>query len=103
LEPGKRPYYGSSGFLFTDSTVPVYKKKRKNGKWVGEYTYEDVKDAQDIVNLITVSNDSENLSDYAYWGSMTELFRGSVEHIIKTFPGRLRSTKKKLSIHHHWP
>jgi hypothetical protein len=103
LEPGKRPYYGSSGFLFTDSTVPVYKKKRKNGKWVGEYTYEDVKDAQDIVNLISVSSDSENLSDYAYWGSMTELFRGSVEHIIKTFPGRLRSTKKRLNIHHHQP
>lgn len=103
LEPGKRPYYGDYGFLFTDSTIPVYKKKYKNGKWVGEYTYEDVKNAEEIVNRITVNTDSENLSDYAYWGSLTELFRGSVEHIIKTFPGRLRSTKKTLSIHHHWP
>lgn len=103
LEPGKRPYYGSSGFLFTDSTIPVYKKKRKNGKWVGEYTYQEVKNAEDVINLIKVNTDSENLSDYAYWGSMTELFRGSVEHIIKTFPGRLRSTKKTFSIHHHWP
>ena len=101
LEPGKQPYYGSSGFLFTDNSIPVYKKKRENGKWVGKYTYEDVKDSEDIVNLIKVNTDSENLSDYAYWGSMTELFRGSVEHIIETFPGRLRSTKKKLSIHHH--
>ena len=103
LEPGKRVYYGNSNFIFTESTFPVYKKKRKNGKWVGEYTYEDVRNAEDLVNIIKVNTDSENLSDYAYWGSMVELFRGSVEHIIRTFPGRLRSTKKKLPIHHHWP
>ncbi len=103
LEPGKRAVYGSSNFIFTESTIPVYKKKWKNGKWVGSYVYEDVMGAEDIVNKITVNTDSENLSDYAYWGSMTELFRGSVEHIIKTFPGRLRSSKKKLAIHHHWP
>ena len=102
LEPGKRVYYGSSNFLFTDSTIPVYKKVRKNGKWVGTFVYDEVRNAEDIVNLIKVNTDSENLSDYAYWGSMTELFRGSVEHIIRTFPGRLRSTKKKFNIHHHW-
>ena len=101
LEPGKRPYYGSGNFLFTENVVPSYKKKRKTGKWVGEYTYDDVKDVNEIVNIITLNTDSENLSDYAYWGSMTELFRGSVEHIVRTFPGRLRSTKRKLAIHHH--
>lgn len=101
LEPGKRAVYGSSNFLFTENSLPVYKKKRKSGKWVGSYVYDDVMDAEDLVNLIKVNTDSENLSDYAYWGSMSELFRGSVEHIIKTFPGRLRSTKKRLSIHHH--
>lgn len=103
LEPGKRPYYGDGNFLFTESTIPVFKKKRKTGKWVGEYTYEDVKDASSIVNQIKVNTDSDNLADYAYWGSMTELFRGSVEHIISTFPGRLRSTNLKFSIRWHRP
>lgn len=101
LEPGKRPYFGDGNFLFTESTIPVYKKRRKTGKWVGNYTYNDVKDVNDVVNIINVNTDSDNLTDYAYWGSMTELFRGSVEHIISTFPGRLRSTKMKFSVHWH--
>lgn len=102
LEPGKRVYYGNSNFLFTESTIPVYKKKRKNGNWVGNFIYSDVMNAEDVVNLIKINTDSENLSDYAYWGSITELFRGSVEHIIRTFPGRLRSTTNVFRIHHHW-
>lgn len=101
LEPGKRPFYGSSNFLFTENVFPAYKKKRKSGKWVGNYTYDDVKDASELVNLIKVNTDSDNLTDYAYWGSMLELFRGSVEHIISTFPGGLRATKLKFQIHHH--
>ena len=101
LEPGKRPYYGDGNFLFTESTIPVYKKRRKTGKWVGNYTYNDVKDATEAVNIINVNTDSDNLTDYAYWGSMTELFRGSVEHIVATFPGRLRSTHMKFSVHWH--
>lgn len=102
LEPGKRPFYGSGNFIFTENTLPVYKKKRKNGKWVGQYTYEDVKDATGIVNLITLNTDSEKLTDYAYWGSMTELFRGTVEHIIQTFPGRVYSTTDILKLRHHY-
>ena len=101
LEPGKRPYYSNGNFLFTENILPVYKKKRKDGKWVGSYVYDDVKDTVDVVNLIKLYTDSDNLCDYAYWGSMVELFRGSVEHIIKTFPGRLYTTENNFKIHHH--
>lgn len=101
IEPGKRPYFGDSNFLFTENALPVYKKKRKNGKWVGNYTYEDVKDASSVVNRIMVNRDSDNLCDYAYWGSMAKLFESSVEHIVATFPGRLISTHNRLPLHVH--
>ena len=42
IEKGKRPFYGDSGFLFTDNSIPDRHKRHDFGKIVGEWTYDDV-------------------------------------------------------------
>ena len=47
---GKIPYYTNGNFIFTTSPLPHYQKKYKNGVAVGLWTYDDVKDATNVVN-----------------------------------------------------
>lgn len=89
IEPGKKPYYGDGGFIFTDNSLPFFKKKHDYGKWVAHYTYDDVKDASGLVNNVELNKDSDNLTFYAYYGSMSDLIRKSIENIVSSFPGMM--------------
>lgn len=92
FSPGKTPYYKDGNFVFTTSNIPDYQKKHKYGEWVGEYTYEDVKNAKSETNEVKVNMTSNDLRDFAYFGSCVELVRASIESIISEFPAQITVT-----------
>lgn len=96
FSPGKTPYYKDGNFVFTTSNIPDYQKKHKYGDWVGEYTYDDVKDATSEANETSVNQTSNDLRDYALYGSCVELVRSTIEKIICEFPAQITVTDTQL-------
>ena len=92
IERGKRRVYADSGFLFTDNTQSGTKYRNNTGEWSEGYTQETLGDTIDTtVNDTSILDESNDIRDYAYYGSAVELLRASVENIIKWFPGRFWS------------
>lgn len=89
FEPGKRPFYGDSNFIFTENAVKPYTTKSKSGKWVAHLTYDDIDGSALKVNSVKLDTYSDVFTDYAYYGSAVELIRSSVENIIREFPGNV--------------
>ena len=96
IEKGKKPYYSDTNFLFTDNSYPSYKKKYNYGKWVASWDYDDVKDAKDEVNKVKVNKTSNDIRDFAYYGSAVELVKSSVTNIINWFPALIKGTTEKV-------
>lgn len=94
--PGKTPYYQEGNFIFTTTNIPDYQKKHKYGEWVGEYTYDDVKNATSEANETDVNQKSNDLRDYALYGSCVELIRSTIEKIIREFPAQITVTDTQL-------
>lgn len=96
IERGKRKVYGDSGFLFTDSIRPGLRKRNYSGEWSDAFTLDSLSSTvNDSVNQVELST-SNDIRDYAYWGSAEELLRSGVESIVKWFPGRLWSTSNAI-------
>ena len=95
---GKIPYYTNGNFIFTTSPLPHYQKKYKNGVAVGLWTYDDVKDATNVVNKINNDEYTEDIRTYVYYGSCVELVRSSIEHIISNFPGNITVSNTEINI-----
>lgn len=87
IEPGKRPFYSDGNFLYTDNAVAPPSKRLKVSKKIGEWKYDDVKDAKPLVNQVVVNNSSCDFRDYAYYGSAVEMVRAAISNIITWFPG----------------
>lgn len=88
IEPGKRRVYSDSGFLFTESNIPSIKKRNRTEEWSVAYTEDSLSPTiNDEVNIIKLPN-SQDIRDYAYYGSAVELVRASLENIIKWFPAK---------------
>ena len=68
------------------------------GTIVGEWNYDDVKNASDDTNKIKVKQKSNDIRDFAYYGSAAELVRASVENIVNTFPGIITHRNSKLNV-----
>ena len=96
--PGKIPYYTNGNFIFTTSPIPHYQKRYKNGVPVGLWTYDDVKNATNVVNKINNDEYTEDIRTYAYYGSCLELVRSSIEHIISNFPGNITVSDTEIEI-----
>lgn len=94
IEKGKRPFYGDSGFLFTDNSIPDTHKRHDFGKIVGEWTYDDVYSSTPLVNEVKLNYNSNDLRDFAYYGSCSELIRTSIENILTWFPGCMIKDEK---------
>lgn len=93
IERGKRQIYSDSGFLFTDNNLSGNKYRNNTGEWSDGYTQESLGDKIDsTVNDTSILSESNDIRDYAYYGSAVELVRSSVENIIKWFPGRFWAT-----------
>lgn len=98
LEKGKRMLYTDSNFIFTVNKFGHTAKKHNLGKWAGYYTYQDVINTNGDVNEVKVSYKSQDLRDFAYYGSCAELIRTSIENIAHEFPGRITTTDIKFKI-----
>lgn len=96
IEKGKRPFYGDSGFLFTDNSIPDRHKRHDFGKIVGEWTYDDVYPPTSEINLPKLNYISNDLRDFAYYGSCVELIRTSILNIITWFPACMRITDREV-------
>ena len=95
IEPGKKRVYSDSNFLFTDNTKSGNRYKTNTGEWSEPYTQESLGDKVDAtVNDTTILDSSNDIRDYAYYGSAVELVRVSIENIVKWFPGRFWSTNR---------
>lgn len=92
------PIYRSGNFLITiNDDVPMHKPFADN-KWEENehgtiWSYSDVENASANTdytdNKIVLKNDYHKLSDFAYFGSCSELVRGSINGILQSFPGEL--------------
>ena len=80
-------YHGDSNFVFTTTNFPSFYRRQKKSPWLSKYFYESVKDASDVNNVVRVNYKSNDIRDFAYYGSSEELVRSSIENIIRTFPG----------------
>lgn len=99
IEKGKRPFFGDSGFLYTINNIPTTKKRHDFGKWVGNWFYPDVENAQETVNSVEVNYLSNDIRDFVYYGSCTELIRSSVLNIIENYPAVLTNFKNLDPFH----
>ena len=98
---GQAPIYRSSNFIITVNAAPTPTKDGGGTKWVGN----DDGDVWNLSNLsgmvvddktqddtaVVLKQDYYDFTDFAYFGSLVELFRVSLLRIIRTFPGELYS------------
>lgn len=104
--PGQTPIYSNGNFIFTINNSPSYQKKHKYGYWVtspdGDAVWTDgeVEDVNlpDTTSDVEVNEVSNDLRDFAYYGSCVELVRASIEDIIKYFPAELYFSGKVTQI-----
>ena len=89
FEKGKRKVYTDTNFLFTDNNIPNTKGRGISSSYIKSYLYDDVKDSVEQVNVVKINTKSNDIRDFAYYGSCSELVRSTVENIIKTFPGKM--------------
>lgn len=86
---GRRIWYNSGSFVFTTSNIPTYHKKHKLTTETKEWTWDDCKDADGTINKVQPNFITNDIRDYAYYGSCVELIRATIEEIIADFPGRI--------------
>ncbi len=89
IEKGKRPFFGDSGFLYTINNIPSTKKRHNYGQWVASWLYPDVENAKPVVNSVEVNYLSNDIRDFVYYGSCSELIRTSIMDIISGYPAIL--------------
>ena len=98
IESGKRSVYADSSFLFTDNTRMGNRHRNNTGEWSAPYTLDDLGDKVDnTVNDTSRLSESNDIRDYAYYGSAVELVRVSIENIIKWFPGKFWASENPIS------
>lgn len=101
---GRIPMYAESNFKFTVRQDIYGQKKHHFGNWIPNceetselWTMDNIDSCE--IPMEESSNDvnrkSNNLLDYAFYGSCTELIRASVEDIIRKFPAELYFSDRK--------
>ena len=98
LEPGKRPIYFDGHFLFTDNSRITTRKRHRFGTEVASWTYDEVSDASPKSNEVAVNLRSDDMRDFAYYGSCRELVRASALNILNNFPANIRSASYTLKL-----
>ena len=95
LERGKKPVWSDTNFMFTDNSLPSLKKRHNYGEWEETWNFDDVKDAKPDNNQVKVNMSSNDLRDFAYYGSCAELVQSTILSIIREFPGRIKVNSEK--------
>lgn len=94
--PGKRPVYYSGNFVFTDNSRINTRKRHKFSKFIASWNYDDVKDAKEKSNKVSVNTRTNDLRDFAYYGSCREAVRVALLNIINQFPGQIKALSYEL-------
>lgn len=94
---GRRVWYNSGNFVYTTSNVPTYHKKHKLTTEVKEWDWDSCKhsDTNDSTESTILFN-TDDLRDFAYYGSCLELIRATIEDIISDFPASLTLTNERI-------
>lgn len=86
---GRRIWYNSGNFVFTTSNIPTYHKRHKLTTETKEWDWNDCQSSDGTVNEVKPNFLTNDIRNYAYYGSCVELIRATIEEIIADFPGRL--------------
>jgi len=97
--PGQVPVYQSGNFVITINNNEKFAKRYNGTQWErndsGEIWNYDIIKSQVKDNVsssdedIEIKKDIYNITDFAYFGSCSELVRGSINGILSKFPGEL--------------
>lgn len=102
FSPGQIPIYKSSNFIITVRNDGKVSNQYNQTKWKANKD-SDIWTIVDVANMssdfedqndvkIVLKNDYYDFCDFAYYGSLTELFRASINDILERFPGELYRT-----------
>ena len=102
---GQVPIYKSGNFIITvrggDSSPRMHNTTNWDANKDGEIwtlnslSSTTVSNSEDEDEKIVLKQDYYDLRDFAYYGSLTDLFQGSVTDAIQRFPGELCTTSSK--------
>lgn len=102
---GQVPIYKSGNFIITvrggDSSPRMHNTTNWDANKDGEVwtlnslSSTTVSNSEDEDEKIVLKQDYYDLRDFAYYGSLTDLFQGSVTDAIQRFPGELCTTSSK--------
>ncbi len=102
FSPGQTPIYKSNNFIITVRNDNKIANQYNSEKWKDNasgnvWTLETISGVtsnrdEDNDTKIVLKQDYYDFRDFAYYGSLTELFRASVTDIIARFPGELYHT-----------
>lgn len=95
---GQSAIYGNGNFVFSTSNIPNSQRRHVGSADVSIWKYDDVTNATGNQPASDKQIKSNDLRDYAYYGSCVELIRSSLENIIYEFPGRIRGTTNDILI-----
>lgn len=107
--PGQTPIYKSGNFLITVNSDMNASKLYSSSDWeknpegeiwtVDNISYESKDKTDSNDSQIEVKQDYYDLRDYAYFGSCSELIRGSISDILNRFPGELHNSYEKKTVY----
>lgn len=93
---GKEVLYADGNFVFTRANIQMPSRRSNTATSVETFTYENVKDAKSQVNNVELNITSDDLRNFAYYGSCVNLIEGSITNIIKMFPGCLYVSNRNV-------
>ena len=104
--PGQTPIYRSGNFIITARDDRRVTKQYNGSNWEKNpngdvWTLETIKDMvsdykTESDTKIVLKKDYYDFRDFAYYGSLTELFRSSITDIINRFPGEMYFSDDKV-------
>ena len=105
--PHQTPTYRSNNFIITVRDDGGVSKQHNTKKWVDNGSNSEVWTVKSISSTTTstdfeddtqivLKQDYYDFSDFAYYGSLSELFRASITDAISRFPGELYGTDKNV-------
>ena len=100
---GLLPIWESGNFKMTINPSPTPRKRYSYGNWEDKdgdvfWTLENTDTIEVKVDVAVLKPKYSNITDFAYYGSATELVRASVSDIINKFPGELYFGDRKFQL-----
>ena len=101
--PGTLPVYASGNFKMTINNERTGKKKYSFSNWVlnengdENWTLSMIKNEDLRIRSELIKPNYSSILDFAYYGSCVELIKGSVNHILKWYPGEIYAGTRTIA------